>query len=204
MSNKGLLVIAILLLTVLTLPTAGIAADSSGKYMVRGVGSVPCSQLVGSVDAKNETLRKEAVLLYTSWLNGYLTYVNRVEKGTYDMVPLVDGAHLLAVVAGQCRRHPDALVETISGDVVKLLSKAKIATESPLVTLTVGGQKGRFHRATLVDLQERLIAGNYLAGKADGIFGANSQQALQAYQKAEGLKVTGFPDTDTMIHLLLK
>ncbi|MBN1664755.1 MAG: peptidoglycan-binding protein [Deltaproteobacteria bacterium] len=207
MIKRSLFFVVLILMTFVlsfAVPKVGSGADTDGKYAVRGVGAAKCSQMVAAIDAKDQNMRKDAVLLYTSWLNGYLSYVNRVEKGTFDIIPLTDGSHLLAVIVGQCRKNPDALVETIAYQVTGILSKAKVSTESPLVTLPVGNQKGIFRKATLVAVQNKLIALGHFKGKADGEFGAGSQQALRAFQKAEKLNETGFPDTDTLMRILLK
>jgi hypothetical protein len=204
MLNIRLMVTSILVVAFLAIPPASGAADKNGKYAVRGVGSSKCSQLTSAIDSKDQNIRKDAVLLYTSWLNGYLTYVNRIEKETYDIVPLTDSSYLLAVIVGQCRSNPDALVDSISVQVVGALSKAKITSESPIVALTVGDQKGSFRKATLIAMQNKLIALRHFKGKADGEFGTDSQKALRAFQKAEKLKETGFPDTDTLMRALLK
>jgi len=204
MMMKRLLAAAVLTLVCTFNPMASQAADGEGKYAVRGAGSTPCRQLAAAIDSKDANVRRDAVLLYASWLNGYLSYVNRVEKETYDIVPLTDSAHLLAVVVGQCRQNPDALVETVSAQVIAVLAKAKIAAESPLVELKVGDQKGNFRQATLMALQEKLIEKRYLKGKADGFFGGQSQQALRAFQKAKKLRESGFPDTETLMRALLK
>jgi hypothetical protein len=204
MLNIRLMVTSVLLVAFLAIPPGSGAADKNGKYAVRGVGSSKCGQMVSSIDSKDQNVRKDAVLLYTSWLNGYLSYVDRVEKETYDIIPLADSTHLLAVIVGQCRSHTDTLVESISAQVVGVLSKAKITSESPIVALTVGDQKGSFRKATLIALQNKLIALRHFKGKADGEFGTDSQKALRAFQKAEKLKDTGFPDTDTLMRALLK
>ncbi len=199
------LLLACLMVLVLTVPPAIVgAADTQGKYAVRGVGSSTGKQLVSAIESKDPNVRKDAVLLYTSWLNGYLSYVNRTEKDTYDIVPFTDGAHLLAVVVGQCRANPDALVESVAAKVIGALSKAKVSAESPIIEVGVADRKGSFRKATIVAVQEKLIAMGLLKGKADGDFGAGSQKALRVFQKAEKLKETGFPDTDTLLRVLLK
>lgn len=193
-----------LVLATFTIPSSGQAADTAGKFLVRGVGASKCSQLVSAIDSKDTNVRKDAVLLYTSWLNGYLSHQNKSDKDTYDSVPLTDSAHLLAVIVGQCRTKQNALVENISGQVIGLLSKAKISSEAPQVVLSVGSEKGNFNKATLIALQEKMLSKGLFKGKADGEFGADSQKALRAFQKTEGLKETGFPDTDTLMRALLK
>jgi hypothetical protein len=199
-----LMVTAIMLLAFFAIPPGSGAADKDSKYAVRGVGSSKCSQMLSAIDSQDQNIRKDAVLLYASWLNGYLSYVNRIEKETYDIVPLADSTHLLAVIVGQCRSNAVALVESISAQVIGALSKARITSESPLVALTVGDQEGSFREATLIALQDKLIVLGHFKGKADGKFGTGSQRALRAFQKEEKLKETGFPDTDTLMRALLK
>ena len=49
----------------------------------------------------------------------------------------------------------------------------------------------------VADLQARLIELKYLGGKADGIFGADTEAALIAFQKQNGLAETGILDKNT-------
>ena len=48
------------------------------------------------------------------------------------------------------------------------------------------------------DIQERLRELNYLAGNADGIFGAGTENALKAFQELNGLEITGIADEETV------
>lgn len=204
MLMKCSLVTALLLIAIIAVPSQGRAADTNGKFAVRGIGSTKCSQMLSAIDSKDKTMSKDSIILYSSWLNGYVSHLNRSEKSTYDIVPLSDTTQLLAVVVNQCRNNAGSLVESITSAVITALSKAKVSAESPLVDLTVGDQKGSFRKATLIALQSRLIALGHLKGKADGEFGSGSQQALRALQKTEKLKETGFPDADTIMRALLK
>lgn len=83
-------------------------------------------------------------------------------------------------------------------DVELLYSWVKINTE----VIIVGNPFGRlsYNKRTLirgsrgsdvVALQERLILLGFLEGKADGIFGYNTEKAVKDFQKANKLKVTG-------------
>ncbi len=47
------------------------------------------------------------------------------------------------------------------------------------------------------ECQQKLISLGYLSGKADGILGSQTAQALKAYQKDKGLSVTGVYDEET-------
>jgi membrane-bound lytic murein transglycosylase B len=48
-------------------------------------------------------------------------------------------------------------------------------------------------RAQRVELQELLRARGFLKGKADGVIGSGTREAIRAYQKAAGLLVDGYP-----------
>lgn len=50
-------------------------------------------------------------------------------------------------------------------------------------------------RAERIELQERLIRMGYSPGEPDGIIGANSRQAIRAFQLDHGLAADGFPNT---------
>lgn len=180
------------------------AADTAGKYAVRGVGASKCSALVSYIDSKDQAVQKEALSLYVSWIDGYLSNVNRSEKNTYEASPFMQGADFLAILSGQCRKNPDALVETLTFQVISALDKVKIQNESPVIEIKVGEKKGNFRKDIVVLMQKKMIDMKLLQGKADGDFGQSSQNALKSFQKTAKLPETGFPDVDTVLQLTLK
>lgn len=184
---------------------AGVAsgADADGKFAVRGVGGLPCSRLVSYVDSKNAKTRTQAVLAYQSWLNGYLSHVNRSAENTFDASPIVSGRDMLSILLGQCRKQPDALTETIAAGVISTLADARLESESPIVTLSDGDRSVQYRRSAIVAAQRQLIEEGYLKGRADGAFGPATSSAVAAFQKAKGLEENGFLSTNTMIRLLL-
>lgn len=50
-------------------------------------------------------------------------------------------------------------------------------------------------------LQTRLIALNYLSGKADGVYGTQTAKAITAFQQKAGLKADGMAGTETLTRL---
>lgn len=52
--------------------------------------------------------------------------------------------------------------------------------------------------ATAIDVQQRLIDLGYLKGRADGIIGPNSIEALKLFQRLQGLKASGKADVETL------
>ncbi|MCB1489474.1 MAG: peptidoglycan-binding protein, partial [Bauldia sp.] len=55
--------------------------------------------------------------------------------------------------------------------------------------------------AVIAQLQEKLAERGLYDGKVDGISGSRTRAAIVAYQKAEGLAVTGEPTTDVLDHI---
>lgn len=71
-------------------------------------------------------------------------------------------------------------------------------TPSPTPDMTVYEtlQKGMNGEAVR-KLQAQLAALGYLQGSADGVFGGKTEAAVQAFQQASGLPVTGIADSET-------
>jgi peptidoglycan hydrolase-like protein with peptidoglycan-binding domain len=73
---------------------------------------------------------------------------------------------------------------------------AALPTPSP--TPMARGARDGEEAADIKEIQERLKALNYLAGNADGIFGAGTEAALKAFQELNGLEMTGIADEATV------
>ena len=179
------------------------AADAKGKFAVRGVGSFACSQLAAALNSKDDKVKRESVLLFMSWIDGYLSHVNRGEPSSFDIVPFVQTQDMLAVVLTQCQTSQDALVETVTLRTAGALGVARVHNDSPVVTVHVGKLEGSLRKETVVAIQNKLIERKLLKGSANGEFNDTSRKALAAFQESVKLNGTGFPDVDTIIRLLL-
>jgi hypothetical protein len=72
----------LLLALSLATATAAGAADSEGRFMVKGAGTATCAQFLAAKEARNS----EWVSVAGS-LDGYLTHVNQRESTTFDVAP---------------------------------------------------------------------------------------------------------------------
>ena len=95
---------------------------------------------------------------------------------------------LVVNVAGGCRF---AVVEDDPVNLGSLFSAS--AEEKPLKLWAIDNGKDTRVR----DMQARLKELGYFSGKVDGIFGLKTQDALKAFQEAEGIEATGKLDHDT-------
>lgn len=71
------------------------------------------------------------------------------------------------------------------------------ASAAPSVTITGTVKKGDSN-SNVKALQQRLIELGYLSGKADGVFGLQTYQAVVSFQKAVGLKADGIAGSLTL------
>lgn len=78
---------------------------------------------------------------------------------------------------------------------------AEAPSPSPTEPVLQNGSRDAEGETAVADLQARLQALNYLDGKADGIFGDDTQAALQAFQSLNGLTPTGTLDSATQAAL---
>ena len=78
------------------------------------------------------------------------------------------------------------------------ITQVPTPTPDPTVYPTLRrGDKGE----AVIRIQKALIALGYLQGRADGDFGAKTEQALKDYQAVQGLAEDGVAGPRTMIHL---
>lgn len=80
------------------------------------------------------------------------------------------------------------------GDVT---ASAEATTGSQYPTLSLGDRDGDDSVAYIVFLQNRLIELGYLRDSADGVYGENTQTAVQAFQRNNNLPETGVADSVT-------
>jgi len=71
------------------------------------------------------------------------------------------------------------------------------ATASDYIDLKLGDADSADGIAYIVYLQNRLKETGYLAGSADGVYGSGTEAAVAAFQKTNGLPVTGIADVAT-------
>ena len=86
------------LLAVAGIPAAQ-ASDPAGNYIVRGIGARPCSDYLKAVGQS-----PEAVSPYLSWMEGYLTGINRLQPETFDVSPVTSAAVVAQLVVNTTDR----------------------------------------------------------------------------------------------------
>jgi Putative peptidoglycan binding domain len=175
------------------------AADEQGNFALRGFGAQQCSAATKSLEGDTQ-----ATGAAIAWLLGYSTAFNRMQSGTFDVSPLADATSLYRMVMGICQRSPDSRVETVAFDILRTLAAARVTVSTPIVETKSGEVTAEVRQETLLSMQTQLIKLKYLTGTADGVFGAQTEAALKAFQKAQELPVTGVADAATIVRLLVE
>lgn len=182
--------------------TTSFAADEKNRFSARGVGGEKCETLVSILESKDEKQLTKYVPIFIGWVDGYISYINRIEKNTYNAVPFISGPEILALVTQQCKKKPEVRLEETVHHTVSVLAKHKIVKESPTVNVTVEKNTGLYYKETIIEIQNKLSKLGYYKGKSDGSFNDTTIQALKLFQKSQELTESGFPNMDTLLKLL--
>lgn len=65
-------------------------------------------------------------------------------------------------------------------------------------TSSAGGSKQQEQKLLLMDIQRQLSRLGYKVGRPDGMGGAKTRAAIEAFQRSQGMKVDGKPDYDLL------
>ncbi len=173
------------------------AADTGGQFAVEGVGRSTCE---GFITAKSES--SDAYWMFLGWLDGYITGINQYLPETYDITPWQSQNLVAALIERFGETNPEANFFAVANGMIVELRDDRLRESSAPVVAKVGERSIGVYRETLRRAQVQLKEGGHYQGEVDGLFGPNTQRALESYQKRVGLTVTGLPDQATLLKLL--
>lgn len=181
-----------------TTDTMALAQDAQG-FVVRGMGSLDCETLVSALESEQSD---EAAARLVAWLSGYVSHANRADADMSDAVPFANANGLATVVARVCASNRDAQVEAVTESVLATLSPLAMTQEEEAVELRRGEAAVLMRPSVLEGIQERLIARELLpVGRADGVYGEQTAEAIAIFQDQANLQTTGLPDAWTVFLL---
>lgn len=175
------------------------AADENGAAAIKGAGQVSCSTYTETVSGQ-----QQQALQFVGWVEGYVTAINVLQDGTFDMAPWQDSLFLATLLQRHCNDNPDEPFHVAVLKLIRTFSPQRLAEQSETISVSHDGQEVRVYEAVLKRVQNVLINKGILAGPADGIYGAYTQEAISAYQAGAGLPQTGLPDTATLRRLFFE
>lgn len=175
------------------------AEDSSGKFAVKGAGTLPCKVLTAEREKKSN-----GYFLIGGWVEGYLSAHNRYVDDTFDITSFESTELLLAVIGDHCAKHPEDRLYPVVNALVQKLADDRLKTTSERIRIGEGTRATLLYQSTIRRIQEALTARQFYQGEADGVFSEATKTALAAFQKDIQFEPTGFPDQATLWRLLRK
>jgi len=190
---------ALALTTILASTGTPSLAQDEGGFVVRGMGSLGCDQLVGALQGEQSD---DAGARLVAWLSGYVSHANRADAEINDVLPYANLNGLGTVVARLCAGNPDAQVEAVTASALATLAPLAVSEPEDAVELRRGEAAVLMRPTVLQGVQERLIARELLPeGSADGVYGEQTAAALASFQETAGIEPTGLPDAWTIFVL---
>jgi hypothetical protein len=176
--------------------SAADAADNAGNFATKGVGLATCAQFT-----KLRAEKAPEFFLFVGWIDGYLSSVNQFNNSTFDVTSWERTELITAILDAHCKEYPSERFGLAVSKFLQAVHTDRLKNKSKLLTLEYGGQKETIYQATLKRMQQALAKKGHYEGTADGIYGPETRGAIESYQKAEKLTVTGLPDQLTLHHL---
>ncbi|RDE19790.1 peptidoglycan-binding protein [Motiliproteus coralliicola] len=177
--------------------TLATAADSQGRFAVRNAGMVSCEKFIEEKSKNSPTFN-----LYMGWIDGYLSAANQFTDETFDLVPWGNTPFLAALLENHCNKNLNQRFYIAVNMLAGTLLEQRLTEHSDLVVAANENQKTYIYKQVLKQVQQQLKQSQLYRGSIDGIFGNTTVAALEDYQRAQGIKVTGLPDQVTLYKLL--
>ena len=135
-------------------------------------------------------------------VGGYLTAMNRLQGDTFDASPIMANGALAQMVVNVCQRAPASSVETVTFDIFRALSPARVRKASTNIEAQAGANKVIVRKDTVIAIQAELARQGLFKEAPTGLFTPGTSAALKAFQVKAKLTQTGLPDPATTIALL--
>lgn len=178
---------------------SALAVDASGKFASKGVGRSSCKEFVQVVDNKDGK-----ALIYAGWIDGYISASNLYVRETYDLLPWQGSAVIFSSLGKFCRENPELDFQRAVIVMVRTLHEQRVVEQSAVVEIPVGDKMFRLYSDTLRRTQERLAELGHYTVPPSGTYDRDTKWALEAYQRAKSLPITGLPDQPTLTALFYR
>lgn len=182
----------------LALPSPSLGADDKGDFAIKGGGVQPCGAFLTAYEARNTDLA-----LYAGWIDGYLTGLNQSTPDTYDLASWHSVETLIGLLQAACSQSaPERRVIEAFTDVLRLLYPGRVQAQDGMIALVHEGTGMTIYASVLRSAKARLNALGHGAGAEDDSFTPDVVRAIEAFQRARNIPVTGLPDQQTLYLLL--
>jgi len=176
-----------------------IAADSQGKFAVKGAGKRTCEAFT-----KASTEKSTDYYLFGGWVEGFISAYNQFQPQNFDITPWQTTELILLLLKKHCENNPNTKFLSATNSLFKTLFSIRLTEKSNLISIQVGKSKSYFYQEIMLRAKARLKTMGYLAGNVNSEYTKNDAIALEKYQKDVGLPATGTLDQRTLMTLFLK
>ena len=176
-----------------------LAADASGKFAAKGVGRASCTDFVQVVENKDGK-----ALIYAGWIDGYISASNLYVRETYDLLPWQGSTVIFTSLRKFCRENPELDFQSAVTAMVRTLHRQRVVEQSPVVEIPIGDKTFKHYADTIRRTQERLAELGHYTVPPSGTFDSDTKWALETFQRAKSLPVTGLPDQPTLAALFYR
>ena len=174
------------------------AADEQGSFAIKGAGAETCRDFIA---ARERSPAAQAVFL--GWMEGYLTSVNELTPGSYDVSYWRERGLLAALLEVNCRADPKQRFGMVVRAMAQQLKQNPLAENSELIEARIGERGVPIYRATLQLVEETLAARGIDPGEVDGRWDDAARRGILEFQRGQPeLLPTGLPDQATLAKLL--
>lgn len=176
-----------------------IAADSEGKFAVKGAGKRTCAAFT-----KASVEKSTDYYLFGGWVEGFISSYNQFQPQNFDITPWQTTELLLTLLKSHCASNPESRFLSATNSLIKTLFPIRLNEKSNLISIQVGKSKSYFYQEIMLRAKGRLKAMGYLSGNINSAFTTSDAIVLEKYQKDIGLPSTGTLDQKTLASLFLK
>ena len=174
------------------------AADEEGSFAVKGAGVETCASFLAARERN-----PGAHAMFLGWLEGYLSAVNELSPGVFDVAFWRERSLLAALLEANCRGEPERRFGQVVRAMTKELARRPLEEQSEMIEARIGERGVPIYRATLKKVEEALAARGIDPGEVDGRWDDATRRALLEFQRGEAqLTPTGLPDQATLAKLL--
>ncbi len=173
-------------------PTA-LTASSEGAFALKGVGQASCQRFLDEREAQSS-----AYIRFVGWTHGYLSAYNQLSEATADIIPWQSAGLIDALLARYCKEHPEVQYARAVSALTVAWRPTRLKEASERIEVEAHGESVTLYKAILRRLQQSLADLGHYGGAIDGIYGPVTRKAIEAFQEANDLKMTGLPDQRTL------
>lgn len=165
---------------------------------VDGIGSRTCAAVLEARENDRATY-----FAFASWVNGFVTAANGHDPDTFDLTPWQTPEYVMAQISRSCDGNADATLAEATSAYIRFLTPSRLTEPTPLVAIGNDDVRTFVYLEVLTQLRDKIEQAGFLTGlEPPEAYGASFQKAVMDYQRANGLRVTGLPDTATLAHVL--